>query len=201
MTLTTTPSPPLAGSYTLPGDKSLAHRAALFAALAEGESVIGAYPLSGVTRAMLDALSAFGVPWSVNNGTLTVRGAGLRGLRPPAAAVDCRNSATTIRLFAGAAAAAGVPCILDGSVVTAGALVAEALAPGARQWWIAGHRSAEPAHSAALSYLSMTPVLEHSMRLGEGSGAVAALPTVKAAIAVLAEMATFADAGVSGKGD
>ena len=103
--------------------------------------------------------------------------------------------------FLAQAAVRRTPCILDGSVVTAGALVAEALAPGARQWWIAGHRSAEPAHSAALSYLSMTPVLEHSMRLGEGSGAVAALPTVKAAIAVLAEMATFADAGVSGKGD
>ncbi len=115
MTLTTTPSPPLTGSYTLPGDKSLAHRAALFAALAEGESVIGAYPLSGVTRAMLDALTAFGVAWSVSDGTLTVRGVGLRGLRPPATAVDCRNSATTIRLLAGAAAAAGVPCILDGS--------------------------------------------------------------------------------------
>jgi len=115
MTLHTSHSGPLAGSYTLPGDKSLAHRSALFAALAEGESVIGAFPLSGVTRAMLDALAAFGVPWSVNGGALTVTGAGLRGLRPPAAPVACRNSATTIRLLAGAAAAAGVSCTLDGS--------------------------------------------------------------------------------------
>lgn len=115
MTLTTTSSLPLSGTYTVPGDKSLAHRAALFAALAEGESVVGAYPLSGVTRAMLDALTAFGVPWSVHNGTLTVSGVGLHGLRAPVAAVNCRNSATTIRLLAGAAAAAGVPCILDGS--------------------------------------------------------------------------------------
>lgn len=115
MTLTTSQSPPLRGTYTLPGDKSLAHRAALFAALAEGESVIKGFPLSGVTRAMLDALTAFGVPWSVTDGTLTVTGKGLHGLCPPAAPVDCRNSATTIRLLAGATAAAGVRCTLDGS--------------------------------------------------------------------------------------
>jgi 3-phosphoshikimate 1-carboxyvinyltransferase len=115
MILHTSRSQPLTGSYTLPGDKSLAHRSALFAALAEGESVIGAFPLSGVTRAMLDALTAFGVPWTFDDGTLTVTGLGLRGLRPPAAAVTCRNSATTIRLLAGAVAAAGIPCSLDGS--------------------------------------------------------------------------------------
>ncbi|PAY24379.1 nicotinate-nucleotide--dimethylbenzimidazole phosphoribosyltransferase [Dietzia natronolimnaea] len=123
---------------------------------------------------------------------------------------DLRDPVGMLRRVAGAdlAAMAGflaqaavrkTPCILDGSVVTAAALLAEALAPGARQWWVAGHRSAEPAHSAALTYLSLEPILDHSMRLGEGSGAVAALPTVHAAIAVLTEMATFADAGVSGK--
>ncbi len=115
MILHTSRSQPLTGSYILPGDKSLAHRSALFAALAEGESVIGAFPLSGVTRAMLDALTAFGVPWACDGGTLTVTGSGLRGLRPSAAAVTCRNSATTIRLLAGAVAAAGIPCSLDGS--------------------------------------------------------------------------------------
>ena len=123
---------------------------------------------------------------------------------------DLRDPVAMLRKVAGAdlAAIAGflaqaavrkTPCILDGSVVTAAALLAEAMAPGARQWWVAGHRSAEPAHSAALTYLSLEPILEHSMRLGEGSGAVAALPTVHAAIAILTEMATFADAGVSGK--
>ncbi|WP_216694160.1 nicotinate-nucleotide--dimethylbenzimidazole phosphoribosyltransferase [Dietzia psychralcaliphila] len=123
---------------------------------------------------------------------------------------DLRDPVAMLRRVAGAdlAAMAGflaqaavrkTPCILDGAVVTAAALLAESLAPGARQWWVAGHRSAEPAHSAALTYLSLEPILEHSMRLGEGSGAVAALPTVHAAIAILTEMATFADAGVSGK--
>ncbi|MFN3602477.1 MAG: nicotinate-nucleotide--dimethylbenzimidazole phosphoribosyltransferase [Dietzia sp.] len=123
---------------------------------------------------------------------------------------DLRDPVAMLRRVAGAdlAAMAGflaqaavrkTPCVLDGAVVTAAALLAESLAPGARQWWVAGHRSAEPSHSAALTYLSLEPILEHSMRLGEGSGAVAALPTVHAAIAILTEMATFADAGVSGK--
>lgn len=125
---------------------------------------------------------------------------------------DLRDPVGLLRRVAGAdlAAMAGflaqaairkTPCILDGAVVTSAALVAEFLAPGCRQWWVAGHRSAEPAHSAALTYLSLDPLLEHSMRLGEGSGAVAALPTIHAAVGILTEMATFADAGVSGKGD
>ena len=123
---------------------------------------------------------------------------------------DLRDPVAMLRKAAGAdiAAMAGflaqaavrrTPCLLDGVVVTSGALMAEALAPGSRQWWMAGHRSYEPAHSAALTYLSLDPILEHSMRLGEGSGAVAALPVVHNAIAILTEMATFADAGVSGK--
>ncbi|WP_010540547.1 nicotinate-nucleotide--dimethylbenzimidazole phosphoribosyltransferase [Dietzia alimentaria] len=123
---------------------------------------------------------------------------------------DLRDPVAMLRKVAGAdiAAMAGflaqaavrkTPCLLDGSVVTSAALMAEALAPGSRQWWTAGHRSAEPSHSAALTYLSLDPVLEHSMRLGEGSGAVAALPVIHNAIAILTEMATFADAGVSGK--
>ncbi|MBC7307180.1 MAG: nicotinate-nucleotide--dimethylbenzimidazole phosphoribosyltransferase [Dietzia sp.] len=101
--------------------------------------------------------------------------------------------------FLAQAAVRRTPCLLDGSVVTSAALMAEALAPGSRQWWAAGHRSAEPAHSAALTYLSLDPILEHAMRLGEGSGAVAALPVVHNAVAILTEMATFADAGVSGR--
>ncbi|MBS7547303.1 nicotinate-nucleotide--dimethylbenzimidazole phosphoribosyltransferase [Dietzia massiliensis] len=123
---------------------------------------------------------------------------------------DLRDPVAMLRKVGGAdlAAMAGflaqaairrTPCLLDGSVVTSAALMAEALAPGCRQWWAAGHRSAEPAHSAALTYLSLDPILEHAMRLGEGSGAVAALPVVHNAVAILTEMATFADAGVSGR--
>ncbi len=100
--------------------------------------------------------------------------------------------------FLAQAAVRRTPVLLDGVVVGAAAMLAEELAPGARQWWVAGHRSVEPAHTLALQHLELDPVLDLGMRLGEGSGAVAALPLVQMAVRVLAEMATFDDAGVSG---
>ncbi|RKT53266.1 nicotinate-nucleotide--dimethylbenzimidazole phosphoribosyltransferase [Saccharothrix australiensis] len=100
--------------------------------------------------------------------------------------------------FLAQAAVRRTPVVLDGVVVGAAALVAEELAPGAREWWVAGHRSAEPAHALALNHLSLEPLLDFDLRLGEGSGAVAALPLVAMATKVLAEMATFDGAGVSG---
>jgi len=100
--------------------------------------------------------------------------------------------------FLAQAAVRRTPVILDGVAVGAAAMLAEELAPGARQWWVAGHRSVEPAHTMALQHLELEPILDLGMRLGEGSGAVAALPLVQMAVRVLAEMATFADAGVSG---
>ncbi|QFZ17403.1 nicotinate-nucleotide--dimethylbenzimidazole phosphoribosyltransferase [Saccharothrix syringae] len=101
--------------------------------------------------------------------------------------------------FLAQAAVRKTPVILDGVVSGAAAVVAEELAPGAREWWVAGHRSAEPAHALALNHLGLEPLLEFDMRLGEGSGAVAALPLVVMAARVLAEMATFESAGVSGR--
>ena len=79
---------------------------------------------------------------------------------------------------------------------TAAALAADRLAPGARQWWRAGHRSTEPAHTLALQQLELSPIVELDMRLGEGSGAVVALPVLRAAVATLASMATFEEAGI-----
>lgn len=99
--------------------------------------------------------------------------------------------------FLARAAQRRTPVILDGVVVTAAALVAEDLAAGASAWWVAGHRSTEPAHSLALKQLRLEPLIEMQMRLGEGSGAVAALPILRGAVAALAEMATFDEAGVS----
>ena len=99
--------------------------------------------------------------------------------------------------FLAQAAARRTPVLLDGMVVGAAALVAEELAPGARAWWLAGHRSVEPAHTLLLEHLGLEPLLDLGMRLGEGSGALAALPLVLMAGRVLTEMATFADAGVS----
>lgn len=101
--------------------------------------------------------------------------------------------------FLAQAAVRRTPVVLDGVVVTAAALVAAFLAPGAVAWWVPGHRSVEPAHSLALTRLGLEPLLEYDMRLGEGTGALVALPTLRAAIATLAEMATFDEAGVSEK--
>ena len=103
--------------------------------------------------------------------------------------------------FLAQAAVRRTPVLLDGVVVTAAALVAERLAPGARAWWQAGHRSTEPAHSLALAQLELEPIVDLGMRLGEGSGAAVALPVLRAAIATLTEMATFDTAGVSGRSD
>ncbi|MFT3661937.1 MAG: nicotinate-nucleotide--dimethylbenzimidazole phosphoribosyltransferase [Gordonia sp. (in: high G+C Gram-positive bacteria)] len=99
--------------------------------------------------------------------------------------------------FLAQAAVRRTPVILDGMVVTSAALVADAPAPGARAWWCAGHRSTEPAHGFALAELGLEPVLDLSMRLGEGSGAATALPVVCDAVDVLLDMATFSGAGVS----
>ncbi|QDQ97909.1 nicotinate-nucleotide--dimethylbenzimidazole phosphoribosyltransferase [Tomitella fengzijianii] len=93
------------------------------------------------------------------------------------------------------------PVVLDGLIATAAALVAAQLAPGCPDWWLAGHRSAEPAHDAALERLHKQPLLDFGMRLGEGTGALTAVPVVRAAVATLSNMSTFADAGVSGAAD
>jgi nicotinate-nucleotide--dimethylbenzimidazole phosphoribosyltransferase len=103
--------------------------------------------------------------------------------------------------FVAQAALRRTPVLLDGVVVTAAALVADRLAPGARQWWQAGHRSTEPAHSIALADLGLVPIVDLGMRLGEGSGAAVALPILRAAVATLASMATFGEAAVSDRDD
>ncbi|KSU56135.1 MULTISPECIES: nicotinate-nucleotide--dimethylbenzimidazole phosphoribosyltransferase [unclassified Gordonia (in: high G+C Gram-positive bacteria)] len=112
------------------------------------------------------------------------------------AAVGGADLAATVGFLA-QAALRRTPVILDGVVITAAAMVANELAPGAMRWWIAGHRSVEPAHQIALDHLDLVPVLDLSMRLGEGSGAVLALPIVQSAADLLGSMATFEEAGVS----
>jgi 3-phosphoshikimate 1-carboxyvinyltransferase len=117
MKLTVFPGSPLHGELgsDLPGDKSISHRAALFAALADGESRIENFQISGVTRPMLQALTALQVPWNLDGNTLTIQGSGLSGIKSPAAPIDCGNSATTLRLLAGVLAAAGIEAELSGS--------------------------------------------------------------------------------------
>ena len=115
MFLTVHPGNPLTGEVELPGDKSLSHRAVLFAALAEGESRVENFLVSGVTRVMLDALAAMGVEWRLEGSLLRVQGRGLHGLRAPQQPLNCGNSATTLRMLAGLVAAAGIAAVLDGS--------------------------------------------------------------------------------------
>jgi nicotinate-nucleotide--dimethylbenzimidazole phosphoribosyltransferase len=95
------------------------------------------------------------------------------------------------------AAAARVPVVLDGVITGAAALVATALAPAVRDSCVAGHRSAEPGHAAALAHLELRPLLDLGLRLGEGTGALLAVPLVQSAARVLHEVATFGDAGVT----
>lgn len=87
----------------------------------------------------------------------------------------------------------GVPVLLDGVFSGAAALVAREIAPDAVRWWLAGHRSTEPSQAFALKALGLTPILDLGLRLGEGSGAVQAVPTLRAAQAIIAEMGLLAD--------
>ncbi|PVG84369.1 nicotinate-nucleotide--dimethylbenzimidazole phosphoribosyltransferase [Nocardioides gansuensis] len=91
------------------------------------------------------------------------------------------------------AAGGGIPVLLDGLMSVACALVAERLAPGAAAWFAAGHRSTEPAQTLALAKLGLEPLLDLGMRLGEGSGAVAAVPVVRSSVALLRDTALLAD--------
>lgn len=90
-----------------------------------------------------------------------------------------------------------IPILLDGVVSVAAAVAIESMAPGARNWMIAAHRSTEPAQTIGLDHLNCQPILDLGMRLGEGSGALTALPIIQSAAATLAQMATFDEARVS----
>jgi nicotinate-nucleotide--dimethylbenzimidazole phosphoribosyltransferase len=97
------------------------------------------------------------------------------------------------------AAAHRVPVIIDGVIAGSAALAAAAFAPDAVAAMVAGHRSAEPGASVALGHLGLEPLIDLGLRLGEGSGAVLALPLVASAVRVLHDVATFDSAGVSEK--
>jgi nicotinate-nucleotide--dimethylbenzimidazole phosphoribosyltransferase len=97
------------------------------------------------------------------------------------------------------AAALRVPVILDGVIAGAAALAACALAPDARGACIAGHRSMEPGHGITLDHLRLRPLVDLGLRLGEGTGALLALPLVQSAVRAVREVATFDSAGVTDK--
>ena len=92
----------------------------------------------------------------------------------------------------------GLPVILDGFVTTAAVAMLEASRPGALDHCIAGHRSPEPGHSLLLEKLGKEPLLDLGLRLGEGSGAVAAIPLLRMAVSAVVDVATFEEWGFEG---
>lgn len=97
------------------------------------------------------------------------------------------------------AAAGRVPIVIDGFISGAAVLVAAELVPQVKPYIIAAHQSVEIGHRAILSRLGVRPLLDLDLRLGEGTGAALAFHLVEAAVRILNEMATFDEAGVSGK--
>jgi nicotinate-nucleotide--dimethylbenzimidazole phosphoribosyltransferase len=89
------------------------------------------------------------------------------------------------------------PVLLDGLVVGAAALVADQLAPGAREWWLLAQRSPEPAMALAAEHLELPPLLDLRVRLEDGSGALAAVPLLPMAARLLAETVTAVDSGIA----
>ncbi|WP_399093696.1 nicotinate-nucleotide--dimethylbenzimidazole phosphoribosyltransferase [Streptomyces sp. BBFR2] len=114
------------------------------------------------------------------------------------AAVGGLEHAALVGLILGGASLR-TPVILDGVSAGAAALVAHAIAPEALAACIAGHRSAEPGHVAALTKLGLRPLVDLDLRLGEGTGALLALPLVQSAARAMHEVATFDTAGVTEK--
>lgn len=105
-------------------------------------------------------------------------------------------AAITGFVLAGAANRIAIVC--DGFISTAAAAVACAIAPNAKDYLFAGHCSEEPGHRFLLSFIGISPILRLGMRLGEGTGAVLAMPVIESAVRLFSEMATFSSAEVSG---
>jgi nicotinate-nucleotide--dimethylbenzimidazole phosphoribosyltransferase len=95
------------------------------------------------------------------------------------------------------AASHRIAILCDGFISTAAAAIAVAIGPNTLGYLIAGHESVEPGHRLLLTHLGLAPLLSLNMRLGEGTGAVLAMPIVESAVALYIGMATFASAGVS----
>jgi nicotinate-nucleotide--dimethylbenzimidazole phosphoribosyltransferase len=116
---------------------------------------------------------------------------------PRAAVADvCGFEIAAMAGFFAAGAAGGATLLVDGLIATAGALAAEAFAPGCVRAMIAAHRSLEPAHGAMLEQLGLEPFLEWELRLGEGTGALLLCGLLDAAAAMCGEMATLKSMGI-----
>jgi 3-phosphoshikimate 1-carboxyvinyltransferase len=108
------PARSISGSITLPGDKSISHRYAMIASIAQGDSRIRNYSTGADCHSTLDAMRALGVPVEESGTEVTIRGRGLDGLRAPAADLDAGNSGSTIRMLSGILAAQTFPTRIGG---------------------------------------------------------------------------------------
>ncbi|MGI9055896.1 MAG: 3-phosphoshikimate 1-carboxyvinyltransferase, partial [Pyrinomonadaceae bacterium] len=108
------PANHIAGTITLPGDKSISHRAAIFSAMAEGESKIENFSSAADCTATLDCLQNLGVKIERKDSTIFIRGVGKNGFQKPAKELDCGNSGTTVRLLAGVLAGQNFESVLKG---------------------------------------------------------------------------------------
>ncbi len=111
---------PLTGTITVPGDKSISHRAVMLAAIANGRSTIRNWLPAGDTIATLEAVQSLGIHIEIDKKSpqawdLQIEGKGLHGLQPPTDPLDCRNAGTFMRLMAGILAGQSFPSVLDGS--------------------------------------------------------------------------------------
>jgi nicotinate-nucleotide--dimethylbenzimidazole phosphoribosyltransferase len=177
--------------------------------LALGEVGIGNSTAAAALLALLaggDADALVGAGTGVGSATLrrkaeVVRGVAARCRGREMDAVDRLAAAGgyEIAAMAGAvlaAAARGIPVVLDGFIAGVAALVAAEMAPASRGVLLASHRSAERGHAVVLERLGLTPLLQLDLRLGEASGAVLALPLLDAACALLRDVRTFREAGI-----
>ena len=183
---------------------------------AAGEAAaFGEMGIANTSSATLIAHKLTGAPLDA----LTGRGAGLddtglarkrrvlaRAAARTAERLDAHEALTEyggfeVAMMAGAmigAARAGAVVIVDGFIASAAALAAGRIAPALRDYLVFAHRSAEPGHRVVLDALGARPLLDLGLRLGEGTGALLAWPILRAAAAMLSDMASFESAGVSG---
>ncbi len=188
--------------------KAAVHRAGAVGAIVLGEMGIGN---TTSASALLAALTGADAAACTGPGT-GVSGAALAAKRAVVAQAVARVAQTAdpehllaelggyeIAAIVGAMHAAAdrrIPVLIDGFIVGVAALVAARMRPATREVMLFAHRSAEPAHRHVLDALGAEPLLDLGLRLGEGSGALLAVPLLRAAAAILTGMASFDDAGV-----
>lgn len=120
---------PLQGQCSVPGDKSISHRAVIFGAIAEGRTYIRNFLNGHDCRATVGIMRALGVRIDISNTRLVVHGVGLNGLKEPENVLDCDNSGTTMRLLAGLLAGQQFPSILNGTAQIRGRPMDRIVAP------------------------------------------------------------------------